>query len=233
MSDKKPTVLMMKCLYAMILEIGEQPDSQLAEISYHEALDWIQKLKLVAKTKSKEFHNDTDFHEYTIRTIDTKDNNELDWIGNKLSLKFFGRPCKVPIEWEKSLKKAAGFFSFEPRTRKPIRIVQSMWQYNEFGAQHVIGTLKHELAHYHLFLQGQPFRDEDDVFKQECRRIGAPLYALSMREGYETKCPACGAIAGLEKKKRDRLISRCCKKPLHFGPYAIIFPDGLRVEVQK
>ncbi|WP_269082522.1 hypothetical protein [Aneurinibacillus tyrosinisolvens] len=38
---------------------------------------------------------------------------------------------------------------------------------------------------------------------------------------------------GLEKKQRSRLISHCCKKPLHFGSYVLLFPDGLKVEIEK
>lgn len=233
MSNNKPTALMMKYLYSLILESGEKPDSLLSRLSYKEAMDWMNRLKCQAKAKAKAFQHLSSFHERSVRTIDTSDHKELAWIGNQLSLTYYGRPCKVPIEWDKSLNNAAGFFAFNQHTHKPIRIVQSMWQYNQFGAQHVIGTLKHELAHYHLFTEGKPFRDEDEAFKQECRRIGAPLYALAMKEGYETSCEACGMFTGLEKKERKKLKSRCCKEPLHFGSYVLIFPDGLRVEVEK
>ena len=183
--------------------------------------------------KLKATSNVSAFREHTIRSIDTSSHKELDWIGNQLSLTYFGRPCKVPIEWDKAVKQVAGFFAFDERSRKPIRIVQSVWQYNQFGARHVIGTLKHELAHYHLFIQGKPFLDRDEVFKQECRRIGAPLYALAMQEGFETRCSDCGTPTGLEKKQRSKLVSRCCKRALHYGAYVIQFPDGQRVEVEK
>lgn len=233
MSNNKPTALMMKYLYSLILELGEKPDSLLSRLSYEEAMDWMNRLKRQAKEKAKAFQNHSSFHEQSVRVIDTSDHKELAWLGNQLSLTYYGRPCKVPIEWDKSLKNAAGFFAFNQHIHKPIRIVQSMWQYNQFGAQHVIGTLKHELAHYHLFIEGKPFRDEDEVFKQECKRIGAPLYALAMQEGYETSCAACGTFAGLEKKERKKLKSRCCKEPLRFGSHVLIFPNGVRVEVEK
>lgn len=233
MSYDKPTVLMMKTLYSLILEVGEKPGSWLTELTREEAKSEIDRLKRRAKQKSKDVSHRSAFCEQSIRTVDTSSNKELAWIGNQLSLTYFGRPCKVPIEWDKTLKNAAGSFSFDKRTHKPVRIVQSMWQYNQFGAQHVIGTLKHELAHYHLYIEGKPFQDQEDVFKQECQRIGAPLFALAMYEGYLTRCTACRAYTGLEKKERKNLISRCCKKTLEFGAYIIIFPDGLRVEVEK
>ncbi|WCN36334.1 SprT-like domain-containing protein [Aneurinibacillus uraniidurans] len=217
MNDIKPTALMMKYLYSLVLEAGEKPDSLLVQLSYEEALEHINRLKRLV----------------TRQTIDTSDHKELAQIGNQLSLTYYGRPCKIPIEWDKSLKNAAGYFMFDPRAHKPLRIIQSMWQYNQFGARHVIATLKHELAHYHLFIEGKPFRDEDAAFKEECRRIGAPLYALAMQEGYETHCSVCGTFTGLEKKNRKKLMSRCCKQALDFGSYVLIFPNGLRVEVQK
>ncbi|WP_232698458.1 SprT family zinc-dependent metalloprotease [Brevibacillus daliensis] len=173
------------------------------------------------------------FLEKAIRSISTTDNKELYQIGNELSLHYFNRPCKIPIEWDKSLKNAAGCFQFDKRNHKPIRIVQSLWQYNQFGAQHVIGTLKHELAHYHLFIQEKPFHDADMEFKQTCRKIGAPLFALAMQEGYETSCSVCGESTGLEKKEKKKLASRCCKQPLDFGEYVLILPDGSRIEVIK
>ncbi len=216
---------MMKSLYSLLLEVGKKPDASLSHLSYTEAMEWIQQLKQEAKTRTK--------MKQAIRTIDTNDNKELDRIGNQLSLMYYGRPCKVPIQWDKSLKNAAGYFAFDKHAHKPLRIVQSLWQYNQFGAGHVIGTLKHELAHYHLFISGRPFRDEDAAFQEECRRIGAPLYALAMQEGFETSCASCGAFTGLEKKLRKKQISRCCKQPLQFGVYVLIFPDGLRVEAEK
>lgn len=233
MNNIKPTSLMMKHLYSLLLEAGEKPDSRLSQLSYDEALDWMNRLKRQVKERAKTFQNQDSFHERAIRTIDTSSHKELAWIGNQLSLTYYGRPCKVPIEWDKSVKNVAGYFAFDQRAHKPLRIVQSMWQYNQFGARHVIGTLKHELAHYHLFMEGKPFRDEDQTFKDECKRIGAPLYALAMQEGYETSCSACGTFTGLEKKERKKLASRCCKKPLCFETYVLIFPDGLRVEAEK
>lgn len=233
MNYDKPTAIMMKALYSLLLEVGENPGSWLTEINYEKAKSEIDRLKRTAKEMAKDSLTDGSFHERLIRSIDTNTDKELDGIGNLLSLKYFGRPCKVPIEWDKTLKGAAGFFSFDQRSQKPLRIVQSMWQYNQFGAQHVIGTLKHELAHYHLFMEGKPFRDEDDTFKKECRRIGAPLFALAMKEGYVTRCKSCRTFTGLEKKPRKKLISRCCKEPLEYGPYMLIFPDGLSVEVEK
>lgn len=233
MNNEKPTSLMMKTLYSLLLEVGDKPGPRLKQLTYDKAKNEINQLKRRAKENSKSFSNDSSFNERAIRSIDTSHDHELAWIGNQLSLTYFGRPCKVPIEWDKSLKNAAGYFTFEKRTRKPLRIVQSMWQYNQFGAQHVIGTLKHELAHYHLFLEGKPFEDEEEIFKLECERIGAPLFALAMHEGYHTRCSECGTYSGLEKKERKKLISRCCKKPLQFGPYLLVFPDGLIVEVEK
>jgi SprT-like protein len=235
--NNKPTALMMKFLYSLILEVEDKPSLLLSELTYDEARIWIDQLNAQVKSKmkatSKKTGETSAFLEQTIRTIDTSNHKELDWIGNQLSLAYFGRPCKVPIEWDKAVKQVAGFFAFGERSNKPIRIVQSVWQYNQFGARHVIGTLKHELAHYHLFIQGKPFRDHDELFKQECRRIGAPLYALAMQEGFETSCSICGTSTGLEKKQRNRLVSRCCKKPLFYGAYILQFPDGQRVEVEK
>ena len=224
---------MMKMLYSLLLEIGEKPEAGLSELSHEEAKVWIARLKQQARQKAKSFSEPASFHELAVRSIDTSSDKELDWLGNQLSLKYFGRPCKVPIEWDKSLKNAAGYFSFDKRTHKPLRIVQSMWQYNQFGAQHVLGTLKHELAHYHLFMEGRPFHDDDEEFKQQCLAIGAPLYALAMKEGYITTCSVCGSLAGLEKKPRKKLMSRCCKSSLDFGAYILIFPNGQKVEVQK
>lgn len=224
---------MMKTLYSLILEVGDKPGPWLTQLTFHEVKSEIHRLKRKAKEKSKVFSDHTSFCEQSIRAIDTSSDKELAWIGNQLSLAYFGRPCKVPIEWDKSLKNAAGCFLFDKRAHKPLRIIQSMWQYNQFGAQHVIGTLKHELAHYHLFMEGKPFQDEEEVFKQECKRIGAPLFALAMHEGYHTRCSECGTYAGLEKKERKKLMSRCCKKALKFGPYLLVFPDGLIVEAEK
>ncbi|RXT02292.1 SprT-like domain-containing protein [Ammoniphilus sp. CFH 90114] len=233
MNNHKPTALMMKTLYSLLLEVGEAPGSWLADLTHEEAKDWINQLKQQAKKIAKECSHPSMFAERSIRSIDTSSDKELDWIGNQLSLTYFGRPCKIPIEWDKTLKNAAGYFSFDKRTRKPLRIVQSMWQYNQFGAQHVIGTLKHELAHYHLFMEGKPFDDKDVEFKRECQRIHAPLFAMAMHEGFETFCSSCRTYTGLEKKQKEKLKSRCCKSPLEFGNYLLIFPNGWRVEVEK
>ncbi|TPG71491.1 sprT domain-containing protein [Brevibacillus laterosporus] len=231
-SKQKPTALMLKYLYAHLFVVDPTRELMLEKLSYQDVYELIQQIKRFTKEKQQSLSSSTSFQEHVIWRIDTSSSEELYQIGNQLSLQYFGRPCKVPIEWDKSVKDAAGRFIFERTHQKPIKIVQSLWQYTQFGAQHVIATLKHELVHYHLCLQKKPFADGTPEFVAECRRIGAPLFAVKMLEGYQTYCSVCSAKAEVLKKPRKKDKSPCCKADLVFKEYIIRLPDGRIVQVE-
>ncbi|WP_068792439.1 SprT-like domain-containing protein [Brevibacillus laterosporus] len=231
-SKQKPTALMLKYLYAHLFVVDPKRELELEKLSYQDVYEFIQQIKRFTKEKQQTLSLSDSFQERAIWRIDTSSSMELYQIGNQLSLHYFGRPCKIPIEWDKSVKDAAGSFIFERTYQKPIKIVQSLWQYNQFGAQHVIATLKHELAHYHLCLQNKPFADGTPEFVAECKRIGAPLFAVKMLEGFQTYCSECGRKADILKKARKKDKSPCCKAALVCKEYVIRLPDGRLVQVE-
>ena len=50
----------------------------------------------------------------------------------------------------------------------------------------VLGTLRHEMVHWHLHTTGQPFSDESPLFVEECILVGAPF---SGTKSAQNECP--------------------------------------------
>ncbi|GAA0357958.1 SprT-like domain-containing protein [Bacillus horti] len=144
------------------------------------------------------------------------DSEKLEDLSQKLSLHFWGKRCDIPVLWNGRLTKSMGRFMFSSRgrTRTALRIELSKHAVRFIPPEIFIAVLLHELCHYHLFIQGQPFEDGHPVFEEELRRVGAISTNVVQlpQKGFELYCSKCHERLGSRKRMNTKhYLSACCK----------------------
>lgn len=102
---------------------------------------------------------------------------------NELSVEHFGNPVTHSISFNKRLKTTAGRVMHKyledkltrTKTITLLRIEFNPAYLKEYGMEEFIGTIKHELVHYHCLINGKGHKHGDKDFISECKRINAPL----------------------------------------------------------
>jgi SprT-like protein len=141
---------------------------------------------------------------------------KLQALANKLSQHFWRQDCAIPVVWNGRLTKAMGRFLFSPQSKKPLplRIEMSKHAAQFINREIFIAVLLHELCHYHLFIQGQPFDDHHPLFEKELRRVGAISTNTVQipQKGFQLMCSKCKKKIGTRKRfNTARYLSGCCK----------------------
>lgn len=135
---------------------------------------------------------------------------------NSLSLLYWGVTCGIPVVWNGRLKRTMGRFLFQQtkQKRKPLKIELSVSAATLLSVDQMRKVLLHELCHYHLFNQQQPFMDRHPVFEAEIKRVGTiSTNEVSLpRQGYALYCSKCNKFLGHRVRFNTRLYrSICCK----------------------
>lgn len=145
---------------------------------------------------SKRSSNDANWH-LTVEGLKGK--------ANELALKHWGIEYNAGMELVKrdwKYRYACFTTSRNRKTRVILsqKIVFSLLVNLRLDAEHVAGTLLHELVHWYLFNQDVPFHDDAKEFVDECIRVGAPFSmtksaqkAATRFSGNETKTAAVAA----------------------------------------
>lgn len=116
----------------------------------------------------------------------------LTYWANKYALEYWNREIEHEIKWNKRLKIVLGQVVYQRNDDgfEILRIDISpdvlMDQDDNFHE-----TLKHELCHYFLLLDGISHDEYDEVFINELKRVGGALPFIN--RGYEISCGCCGA----------------------------------------
>lgn len=112
------------------------------------------------------------------------------------SLPFINTTFKHNASFNSRLRTTAGRYFI---SRGDIEINPKY--YERYGAQELIATIKHELAHYHLHQMGLPYKHKDKEFKALVKLVNAPMYANPMKETkYLYVCSSCGVLFHRVKK---------------------------------
>lgn len=157
-------------------------------------------------------------HETPKRTVDM-DPQKLKRLANKLSLHFWGKPCQIPVAWNGRLRRTMGRFLFTEQSgkRTPLKIELSKYAAQWIDRDIFVAVLLHELCHYHLFIQGQPYQDHHPVFEQELKRVGAisTQRVQLPQKAYKLYCQGCERYLGIRRRlNTSRYRSQCCQKAI-------------------
>ncbi|RKD26761.1 hypothetical protein BEP19_16305 [Ammoniphilus oxalaticus] len=140
---------------------------------------------------------------------------KLQALAEKLSAHFWEQPLAIPVRWNGRLTRSMGRFIYGIRggKRESLRIEMSKYAARFIDREIFIAVLLHELCHYHLFRQGQPFDDHHPVFEQELKRVGgiSTNTVQLPTKVYRLKCRVCRAELGyMQRFNPARYRSPCC-----------------------
>lgn len=97
---------------------------------------------------------------------------ELTELIKKVSQEYFGKPFVHQAYFNGRLKTTGGRFHLKDRN---IDINPKIYQ--QFGYDTLIGVIKHELCHYHLYNDGLPAQHKDRTFKLLLQQVGGLRYS--------------------------------------------------------
>ncbi|WP_332634033.1 SprT family protein [Halalkalibacter flavus] len=96
---------------------------------------------------------------------------ELQRLVEHVSLEKFGWPFKHRASFNNRLRTTGGRYLLRSHN---IEINPKQLLY--YGAETLVGIIKHELCHYHLHLQGRGYQHRDQDFKRLMEKVGAPRF---------------------------------------------------------
>lgn len=119
---------------------------------------------------------------------------ELVKLIKKVSQDYFGKPFVHQAFFNPRLKTTGGRFHLNDRH---IDINPKIYQ--QFGYDELVGVIKHELCHYHLYNDGLPAQHKDHEFKTLLQQVGglrfSPIQSNVKRKTFHVyKCDRCGTI---------------------------------------
>lgn len=125
---------------------------------------------------------------------------ELTELIQKVSQEYFGKPFIHQAMFNSRLRTTGGRFHLNDRH---IDINPRIYQ--DFGSQALIGVIKHELCHYHLYNDGLPAQHKDRSFKILLNQVGglrySPIQSTVKNKTYHVyECSKCHVIYRRVKK---------------------------------
>ncbi|KRL66162.1 SprT family protein [Companilactobacillus versmoldensis] len=102
---------------------------------------------------------------------------ELTQLIKKVSQEYFGKPFLHQANFNSRLRTTGGRFHLKDRH---IDINPKMYQV--YGEKVLIGIIKHELCHYHLYNAGLPSQHRDRQFKVLLQQVGGLRYAPNVNQ---------------------------------------------------
>lgn len=144
-------------------------------------------------------------------------NQELTELIKKVSQEYFGKPFIHQAFFNSRLKTTGGRFHLNDRH---IDINPKIYQ--QFGYETLVGVIKHELCHYHLYNDGLPAQHKDRTFKVLLAQVGglrySPIQSTVRNKTYHVyECQNCHHIYRRVKKiNTRRYVCGKCRGKLKF-----------------
>ena len=142
---------------------------------------------------------------------------ELTELIKKVSQEYFGKPFVHQACFNSRLKTTGGRFHLNDRH---IDINPKI--YRDFGYQELIGVIKHELCHYHLYNDGLPAQHKDRSFKILLAQVGgsrySPIQPTRKKKNYHIyECSNCHHIyRRVRKMNLQRYVCGKCHGKLKY-----------------
>ncbi|GEO47579.1 SprT family protein [Companilactobacillus kimchii] len=118
-------------------------------------------------------------------------NSDLNELVKKVSQEYFGKPFIHRAYFNSRLKTTGGRFHLKDRN---IDINPKIYQ--QFGYDTLVGVIKHELCHYHLYNDGLPAQHRDRSFKILLKQVDglrySPIQSQAKKKTYHLyQCVKC------------------------------------------
>ncbi|WP_119327061.1 SprT family protein [Companilactobacillus musae] len=142
---------------------------------------------------------------------------ELTELIKKVSQEYFGKPFIHQAYFNNRLKTTGGRFHLKDRH---IDINPKIYQ--DFGYQELIGVIKHELCHYHLYNDDLPAQHKDRSFKVLLEQVGgsrySPIQPISKKKNYHIyECTNCHHIyKRVRKMNLQKYVCGKCRGRLKY-----------------
>lgn len=123
----------------------------------------------------------------------------------KMIEEYWGLHLHIPVHVNGRLSKTLGTYEFKKKNGKiiPLRIQLSK-ELVQYGSRHFIRfILKHELCHFVLSQIGTSYKDGDDEFENELKRINA-FSTKKIYVFYRIRCSICSKVFSFKSKKLAR-----------------------------
>lgn len=140
-------------------------------------------------------------------------------IANQFLKSTYNLELSIPIRVSGRMTAKLGAFVL--RGNKPYEIVLSKNLIENYSMDTIVDVLKHECVHYALYSLGKPFKDGQDEFENELKRLKiSSTYTYSYKGIIHVyKCSNCNIvfhrkIKGYEKRYK---CGRCRKKFKYLG----------------
>ena len=132
-------------------------------------------------------------------------NEQLQALVEQISQEFFGHPFTHRAYFNNRLKTTGGRYLLASHD---IELNQKML--TEHGLETLIGTIKHELCHYHLHLTGRGYRHRDREFKALLAQVSGLRFAPASqkRAKYCYRCEKCQTV--YQRQRRINLQKFVC-----------------------
>lgn len=132
--------------------------------------------------------------------------NDLQKLIEDISLDVFGKPFRHVAHFNSRLRTTGGRYMLGDHS---IEINPLVFQ--KYGAEELVGVIKHELCHYHLHIEGKGYRHRDVDFRELLKETASPRFCKVLSERNQKplvlhlyKCEACE----LEYKRKRRMDVR-------------------------
>lgn len=153
-------------------------------------------------------------------------------VAHELIEEYWDLDLHIPVCVNGRLSKTLGTYEFKKEKDKVIPIqIQLSKELVLYGSHHFIRfILKHELCHFVLSQLSLPYRDGDDVFEEELKRIDA-FSSKKIHVLYRIRCASCAEIFSFESKKAAR--AAMSNTPCSCGKTALLKHDVYYMKIDE
>ncbi|APX72116.1 SprT family protein [Companilactobacillus allii] len=145
-------------------------------------------------------------------------NEDLTRLIQKVSQDNFGKPFVHKAFFNNRLRTTGGRFHLKDRH---IDINPKVYQ--QYGTEELVGVIKHELCHYHLYNAGMPSQHKSREFKVLLKQVGGSRFAPPLNNSNKHKtlhiyeCSNCHTVyQRVRKIDTRRFVCGKCRGKLKF-----------------
>lgn len=155
----------------------------------------------------------------------------LEQKAKRFAKEYWGLDFNLPIKTNGRLSRGLGQYIHitNGNFTKPIRIEISKDLLAKYNEETIDSVIKHELTHWALSIQGQPFKDGHPVFEKELKRVGAHPTGVIPYIGplYQARCTKCQKI--VSRKPNKKRLETTIRKYTHCGGYELEYAGYIYV----
>jgi SprT-like protein len=132
----------------------------------------------------------------------------------RFAKEYFGLDFNLPIVISSRMTKSLGFYKYNLLNDKiypyNLQFSQNLLD-GRYREETIDDVIKHEVCHWALSVLGKPFKDADDYFLNELKRIGShPTHSIKAAGPlYVSVCSKCGKVVA--KSSSHAKVAKYCQ----------------------